>query len=95
MRPVLEKTLDYSRQLAEFFAPYDHIIDPLIDMADYGMKAATVSALFSELRRELVPLVQAITSQPPADDSCLRLHLPASRAGSLRPGSGAQAWLRF
>jgi carboxypeptidase Taq len=28
--------------------------------------------LFAELRRELVPLVQAITAQPVADDSCLR-----------------------
>jgi len=76
VRPLLEKTLDYSRRLAEFFAPYDHIIDPLIDMADYGMKAATVSALFSELRRELVPIVQAITSQPAADDSCLHMNYP-------------------
>jgi carboxypeptidase Taq len=76
VRPMLEKTLDYSRKLAGFFAPYDHIIDPLIDFADYGMKASTVSALFAELRKELVPIVQAITSQPPADDSCLRKHYP-------------------
>lgn len=75
-RPVLEKTLDYSRQLAGYFAPYDHIIDPLIDMSDYGMKAATVSAVFAELRQALVPIVQAITSQPAADDSCLRLYYP-------------------
>jgi carboxypeptidase Taq len=76
VQPSLEKTLDYSRRLAGFFAPYDHIIDPLIDMVDYGMQAATVSALFAELRRELVPLVQAITSQPPADDACLRQVFP-------------------
>jgi carboxypeptidase Taq len=76
VRPLVEKTLDYSRRLAEFFAPYDHIIDPLIDMADYGMKAATVSALFAELRHELVPLVQAITRQPAADDACLHLFYP-------------------
>ena len=76
VRPLLEKTLDYSRRLAEFFAPYEHIIDPLIDNADYGMKAATVSALFAELRRELVPIVQAITSQPEADASCLHLLYP-------------------
>ena len=76
VRPLLEKTLDYSRRMAEFFAPYDHIIDPWIAMADYGMQAATVSAVFAELRRELVPLVQAITSQPAADDSCLHLFYP-------------------
>lgn len=76
VRPILEKTLDYSRQLAGFFSPYDHIIDPLIDDADYGMRAATVSALFAELRKELVPIVQAITSQPPADNACLLQHFP-------------------
>lgn len=72
--PYLEKTLDLSRELAEFFAPYDHIADPLIDGADYGMKAATIRTLFAELREELVPIVRAITSQPVADDSCLRRH---------------------
>lgn len=76
IQPYLEKTVELSRRLADFFAPYDHIIDPLIDNADYGMKAATVSAIFAELRRELVPIVQAITSQPAADDSCLHLYFP-------------------
>lgn len=76
VRPALEKTLDLSRQLAEFFAPYDHIADPLIDMADYGMKAESIRNIFAQLRERLVPLAQAITSQPPADDRCLWLHFP-------------------
>jgi carboxypeptidase Taq len=76
LRPMLEKTLDYSRQLADFFPGYEHIIDPLVDYADYGMKASSIKALFADLRKELVPIVQAITSQPPADDSCLRAHFP-------------------
>jgi carboxypeptidase Taq len=76
IQPYLEKTVEFSRQLADFFAPYDHIIDPLIDSPDYGMKAATVSAIFADLRCELVPIVQAITSQPPADDACLHLYYP-------------------
>ncbi len=76
VRPLLEKTLDLSRQLAEFFPGYAHIADPLIDFADYGMKAESVRVLFAQLREQLVPLVQAITSQPPADDSCLKRHFP-------------------
>ena len=72
----LEKTLDYSRKLADFFPGYEHIADPLIDFADYGMKASSVRALFAELREKTVPIVKAITSQPPADDSCLRKHYP-------------------
>jgi carboxypeptidase Taq len=71
MRPFLETTLELSREYADFFAPYDHVADPLIDEADEGMTAASVRALFSELRRELVPMVRAICDQPPADDSCL------------------------
>jgi carboxypeptidase Taq len=72
----LEKTLDYSRRLADFFPGYEHIADPLIDFADYGMKASSVRALFADLREKTVPIVKAITSQPAADDSCLRKHYP-------------------
>lgn len=76
VQPYLEKTLDLSREMANFFPGYDHIADPLIDFADYGMKAASVRALFTELRQQLVPIVQAITSQPMADDSCLKQRFP-------------------
>jgi carboxypeptidase Taq len=79
LRPHLEKTLDFSRQFADFFPGYQHIADPLIDMNDYGMKAETVRAVFAELREKLVPIVQAITSQPPADDACIHLHFPEDK----------------
>jgi carboxypeptidase Taq len=77
--PYLEKTLDLSRQLADFFPGYEHIADPLIDVADYGMKASTVGAVFAELREQLVPIVQAITAQPPADDACIRQTFPEAQ----------------
>jgi carboxypeptidase Taq len=76
IRPKLEKTVELSRRYAGFFAPYEHVADPLIDDADPGMKASTVRALFAELRQELVPIVRAITSAPPADDRCLRETFP-------------------
>jgi carboxypeptidase Taq len=76
VRPFLEKTLALCRQYSGFFSGYQHIADPLIDRLDEGMTASTVSALFADLRQELVPLVQAITSQPPADDSCLHQTFP-------------------
>ena len=76
VRDGLEKTLDYSRKLADFFPGYENIADPLIDFADYGMKASSVRTLFAELREQLVPIVRAITSQPPADSSCLHQHYP-------------------
>jgi carboxypeptidase Taq len=76
LRPLLEKTLDLSREMANFFPGYEHIADPLIDFADYGMKAASVRALFAKLREKTVPIVQAIASQAPADDSCLKRSYP-------------------
>ena len=72
MIPYLEKTVDQSREYAGFFRPYKHIADPMIDDAEEGMTTASVRALFSELRGELVPIVKSICEQPVADDSCLR-----------------------
>ena len=74
--PYLEKTLEYSRRFADFFPGYDHIADPLIARADYGMKAAEIRRIFAELRAQLVPLIEAIRGQPPVDASCLRGHFP-------------------
>ena len=76
VRSNLEKTLELSRKLADFFGDYEHIADPLIDFADYGMKASTVRLLFADLRDQLVPIVRSITSQPPVDDSVLHKHYP-------------------
>ncbi|HEY3342574.1 MAG TPA: carboxypeptidase M32, partial [Anaerolineae bacterium] len=58
---ALEKTLDLSRELANYFPGYEHIADPLINLADYGMKASDVRAVFTQLRDKLVPIVQEIT----------------------------------
>ncbi|MBI5564032.1 MAG: carboxypeptidase M32 [Chloroflexi bacterium] len=79
VQPYLEKTLDLSRDLANYFPGYEHIADPLIDFSDYGMKVSTVRALFAELRSQLVPIVKAITSQPVADDACLKQAYPEAQ----------------
>ena len=71
MVPFLEKTLDLSREYASFFAPYDHIADPMIDDADEGFTTATIRRVFTELRHALVPMVRAISEQPSVDDAWL------------------------
>jgi carboxypeptidase Taq len=72
MVPFLEQILELRREYANFFAPYDHIADPLIDDLDEGMTTATIRALFAQLRDQLVPMVRAIADQPLTDDRCLR-----------------------
>jgi len=76
VQPYLEKTLDYSRKLANFFPGYDHIADPLIDFADYGMRVKVLRPFFQQLREVLIPLVKAITAQEPPDDSFLYRTFP-------------------
>jgi carboxypeptidase Taq len=76
VRDLLAKTLDFSRRLADYFPGYQHIADPLIDMADYGMKAETVRAVFKDLRDGLVPLIAQIKAQSPIDASVLNKHYP-------------------
>jgi carboxypeptidase Taq len=72
----LAQTIDYSRQIADCFPGYEHIADPLIDFSDQDMKAESVRRLFTDLRQQLVPIVKAITEQPPADNACLRQTFP-------------------
>ncbi|HEX5690090.1 MAG TPA: carboxypeptidase M32, partial [Roseiflexaceae bacterium] len=79
MQPLLERTLDLSRRYADFFPGYDHVADPLIDLTDFGMQAAQVRVLFGQLREQLVPMVQAIASQPPADNTSLHQFFPEDR----------------
>lgn len=69
VRPKLEKTLDLSREYAEFFPDRDHVADPLIAERDYGMTVEQIESVFDELRQGLVPLVEAITSESSADRS--------------------------
>ncbi len=79
VQPYLEKMLDLSRRLADFFPGYEHPADPLIDFVDYGMKASMIRKIFNDLREKLVPLVQAICGRQPADDSCLHQHFPEDK----------------
>jgi carboxypeptidase Taq len=74
--PLLARTVEMSREYAGFFAPYEHVADPLIDLSDPGVRASSVRALFAELRRELVPLVEAITGAAPVDARCLHQQFP-------------------
>ncbi|MCG8348136.1 MAG: carboxypeptidase M32 [Chloroflexales bacterium] len=91
VQPYLEKTVELSRELANFSPGYDHIADPLIDMSDYGMKAADVRTLFAELRKQQVPIVRAIVAQEAADDSCLHQFYPEDKQLSF----GAEVIKRF
>lgn len=71
-RPYLENIIELRRQYAGFFAPYDHVYDPLLDGFERGLKTAEVQAIFAALRPRQVELVQAIGERQQVDDSFLR-----------------------
>jgi carboxypeptidase Taq len=72
----LEKIVAMGRQYADFFAPYDHIYDPLLDEYEPGMKTAEVQQIFNVLRREQVELIKAIVDKPQVDDGFLYQYFP-------------------
>ncbi len=78
MRPMLEKTVELSRELAAYHTGYAHPYDALVDLAEDGMTVAAVRALFTELRAGLVPLIKAIRARPETDGSCLAGVFPES-----------------
>ena len=70
-QPQLEEILVLTREYADFFAPYDHPYDPMLDQFEPGMKTADVKAIFDALRPQQVKLIKAIADRPQVDDSFL------------------------
>jgi len=71
----LKEIVALRRQYADFFTPYDHVYDPLLDDFEPGMKTAEVKAVFDELRPEQVAIVQDIVERgTPVDDAVVRQH---------------------
>lgn len=70
-KPYLERNIELRRAYASFFAPYEHVYDPLLDDFEPGMKTSEVQAIFSVLRQEQVALIQAIAEKPQVDSSFL------------------------
>ncbi|NPA26050.1 MAG: carboxypeptidase M32 [Chloroflexi bacterium] len=69
--PYLERIVAMRREYAQFFAPYDHIYDPLLDEFEPGMKTAEVQTVFQQLREEQVRLIQAIRERPQVPNAFL------------------------
>jgi carboxypeptidase Taq len=73
-QPDLEKILELRRSYSDFFKPFDHVYDPLLDAFEPGMKTADVKAIFEELRPKQVALLEAIADRPQVDASFLHLN---------------------
>jgi carboxypeptidase Taq len=69
---ILTKIVDLNIQKAEAYGYEDSIYDALLDDYEPGVKTAEVRRVFDQLKKELVPLVQAIANRADAvEDSFL------------------------
>lgn len=85
--PVLATNLEFARREAAYLGRGDAPYDCLLDKFDPGLTAAAVDRLFAELRRDLVPLMRAITASPRAQQ--------AREAAARLRGFPADAQRRF
>lgn len=69
--PHLEKILDLKRREADYLGYQDRIYDALLDLYEPEMKTARVEAIFNDVRKELVPLVRAISDRGDLVDSSI------------------------
>ncbi|MBI4640207.1 MAG: carboxypeptidase M32 [Candidatus Tectomicrobia bacterium] len=72
-RVSLEKLLELKIRWAECFPNRECLYDPILDQSEPGMKTSELRQVFDELKRELVPMVKAISTQVESvDESVLR-----------------------
>lgn len=72
----LAHIIELRREYAEFFRPYEHVYDPLLDDFEPGLKTREVQEIFARLRPQQVALIKAIAAKPAVDDSFLRVAYP-------------------
>jgi len=76
-QPFLETIVRLRREYAQFFAPFEHVYDPLLDDFEPGLKTVDVKAIFDVLRPQQVELIRKIMDKPQVDDLFLHRPFPA------------------
>ncbi len=78
--PLLEKNIELKHRYIECFAPYDQAYDVLLDDFEPGMKTAEVQAIFDDLKKDLIPLIAAVTERADkVSDACLHGDYPVDQ----------------
>jgi carboxypeptidase Taq len=70
--PYLEKMIELKKQEADYLGYDDKPYDALLDEFEPGMTTETVKALFGDLKKRLVKLVEKIKAAEQVDDSILQ-----------------------
>lgn len=85
----LTRIFQMRREYADFFAPYDHVYDPLLDEFEPGMKTATLIEIFDTIRPLQVELLREIAARPEPDQSCLNHKFSTNKQWQLANAAAA------
>ncbi len=69
--PHLDRIFALEHRYVEFFAPYDHVYDPLVNRFEPGLKTNDLKAIFGTVRPQQAELIRKIASRPQVDNSFL------------------------
>lgn len=76
-KPYLEKNIELKYRYIECFDGKNRPYDVLLDDFEHGMTTAEVDAIFTELKKDLIPLIAAVAEQEQVSDAVLHGHFPA------------------
>ena len=82
--PHLEKLVGYARKFAGYWDSTKPAYDVLLDTYEKGLNMETLDGFFALLRKELLPVVQAVVQKGPVvDDSFLNKRFPLDKQRKL------------
>ena len=70
--PHLDIVISMTKEWVKYMEPSKDTYDVLIDMYEEGMDSKSIDALFDELKKDLVPLIEKISKKPVPDVSFLK-----------------------
>ncbi len=73
-QPVLKKLVDVLREQVDRLGYENHPYEALLDEYEPGGKVATLDALFDDVKKKLIPLLNKINAGTPPEDSFLKQH---------------------
>lgn len=76
---TLSKLFDLRRQYAGFFAPYQHIYDPLLEEFEPGLTTAEIQEIFAQIKLEQVALIRKISRRNEPEDNFLYQELDVAK----------------
>ena len=69
-KPIMEKIVSYKQEIAKSIDAHDTPYNVLLDEYESGMTTKELDTIFEKLKKELIPLIQKLSSKKP-DASCI------------------------